>query len=316
MLPPSLLTTFAWAPAAAPTRSTCDAGTFSRSLGNTHCPFLSKHPVVSTSEECMQACCTAGDECETWQWCEAGKACAQGFWAQPGTLWAGGDLPGWPQNATISAAEAACSASAACIGYTYKSTELHPSNTTLLKLYLKTNSSGPMGSGDSWSRHMKAAPGCFIGRLDAASCSNASDGWSSHALPPRPLGPCDLFAAAGTACVAAHSVVRALYQNYSGPLYRLVRESDKAGLDVGVHHSGFAAVEAHDAFCKSTECWILRLYDQSPQARRSPLTCHHPPRPRPHSLLLVLASDRPSRRSATTSTPRRRAARATTRCCP
>ena len=130
--------------------------------------------------------------------------------------------------------------------------------------------------------------------------------------------------AAGTACVAAHSVVRALYQNYSGPLYRLVRESDKAGLDVGVHHSGFAAVEAHDAFCKGTECWILRLYDQSPQARRSPLTCrpppgllrHHPPRPRPHSLLLVLASDRPSRRSATTSTPRRRAARATTRCCP
>ena len=31
------------------------------------------------------------------------------------------------------------------------------------------------------------------------------------APPPRPQGPCDIYAAAGTPCVAAHSTTRALY---------------------------------------------------------------------------------------------------------
>src|SRR5678816_396948 len=39
------------------------------------------------------------------------------------------------------------------------------------------------------------------------------------ALPARPPGPCDIYAAAGAPCVAAHSTTRALYAAYSGPLY-------------------------------------------------------------------------------------------------
>ncbi len=31
--------------------------------------------------------------------------------------------------------------------------------------------------------------------------------------------PCDLYAAANTPCVAAHSTTRALYSAYTGPLY-------------------------------------------------------------------------------------------------
>ena len=32
--------------------------------------------------------------------------------------------------------------------------------------------------------------------------------------PPRPQGPCDIYGAAGTPCVAAHSTTRALYAAY------------------------------------------------------------------------------------------------------
>ncbi len=38
---------------------------------------------------------------------------------------------------------------------------------------------------------------------------------------PTPTGPCDIYGAAGTPCVAAHSVIRALYGAYTGPLYQV-----------------------------------------------------------------------------------------------
>ena len=38
--------------------------------------------------------------------------------------------------------------------------------------------------------------------------------------------PCDIFALGGTPCVAAHGVVRALYVNFTGALYQVLRESD------------------------------------------------------------------------------------------
>jgi hypothetical protein len=59
--------------------------------------------------------------------------------------------------------------------------------------------------------------------------------WSTHGSPqvlPRTPGPCDIYSAAGIPCVAAHSVVRALYANYTGPLYRVSRSSDMASLNI------------------------------------------------------------------------------------
>ncbi|MEV7971457.1 arabinofuranosidase catalytic domain-containing protein, partial [Sphaerisporangium sp. NPDC088356] len=38
--------------------------------------------------------------------------------------------------------------------------------------------------------------------------------------------PCDIYAAGGTPCVAAHSTTRALYGSYNGPLYQVRRSSD------------------------------------------------------------------------------------------
>src|SRR4051794_920429 len=50
--------------------------------------------------------------------------------------------------------------------------------------------------------------------------------------------PCDLYAAGGTPCVAAHSTVRALYGAYGGNLYQVRRSSDGATLNIGVLAAG------------------------------------------------------------------------------
>jgi non-reducing end alpha-L-arabinofuranosidase len=87
--------------------------------------------------------------------------------------------------------------------------------------------------------------------------------------PPRPEGPCDVYAAARAPCVAAHSSTRALSASYNGPLYQVLRQSDGKTLDIGVIQptasdpGGYAAAAAQDAFCANTTCWITTLYDQS-----------------------------------------------------
>lgn len=69
----------------------------------------------------------------------------------------------------------------------------------------------------------------------------------THAVTPR---PCDLYASA-TPCVAAFSTSRALYSAYSGPLYQVTRQSDKASADVGLLPDGYAKAETQDKFCAS-----------------------------------------------------------------
>lgn len=91
----------------------------------------------------------------------------------------------------------------------------------------------------------------------------------AKAAPPRPQGPCDIYAKAGNQCVAAHSTTRALLASYNGPLYEVKRESDGRTLDVGVvkpsgtDAGGYADAAAQDAFCANTVCVIERIYDQS-----------------------------------------------------
>ena len=86
---------------------------------------------------------------------------------------------------------------------------------------------------------------------------------------PRPEGPCDIYAAGGAPCVAAHSTTRALYASYKGPLYQVMRQSDGKTLDIGVVRrskdgpGGYSDAAAQDAFCANTYCWITILYDQS-----------------------------------------------------
>lgn len=77
-------------------------------------------------------------------------------------------------------------------------------------------------------------------------------------------GPCDLYAAGGSPCVAAHSTTRAMYVSYSGPLYQVQRTSDNTTLDVKpLTAGGVANAAAQDAFCANTVCYITRIDDQS-----------------------------------------------------
>ncbi len=99
-------------------------------------------------------------------------------------------------------------------------------------------------------------------------------GAGANVPPPRPKGPCDIYAAAADPCAAAHSTTRALYASYNGPLYQVLRQSDGKTLDIGVVQpaaspvpdaGGYANAAAQDAFCANTYCWITTIYDQSPK---------------------------------------------------
>jgi hypothetical protein len=89
-------------------------------------------------------------------------------------------------------------------------------------------------------------------------------GVSCAPTPAPKLLPCDIYAAAGTPCVAAHSTVRALFSTYSGKLYQVKRWSDSATLDIKtLTAGGYADAAAQDIFCAGTSCTITVIYDQS-----------------------------------------------------
>jgi len=94
--------------------------------------------------------------------------------------------------------------------------------------------------------------------LGATLTTATQAGAGRNVPPPRPKGPCDIYAAGGDPCVAAHSTTRALYASYNGPLYRVLRQSDSKTLNIGVVQpadlpipdaGGYANAPAQDAFC-------------------------------------------------------------------
>ena len=98
----------------------------------------------------------------------------------------------------------------------------------------------------------------------AALFSGAMLASSATAAQAATQGPCDIYAAAGTPCVAAHSTTRALYASYNGSLYQVRRSSDKKTLNIGVVRAGGVAnAAAQDSFCANTTCLITVIYDQS-----------------------------------------------------
>ena len=77
-------------------------------------------------------------------------------------------------------------------------------------------------------------------------------------------GPCDIYATAGTPCVAAHSTTRALFAAYSGPLYQVRRASDNTTTNISpLSAGGVANAATQDSFCAGTTCVITEIFDQS-----------------------------------------------------
>jgi non-reducing end alpha-L-arabinofuranosidase len=99
----------------------------------------------------------------------------------------------------------------------------------------------------------------------AAGTAAATAGTSQAATQ----GPCDIYAAGGTPCVAAHSTTRALYGAYNGPLYQVRRASDNATRDIGLlEPGGVVDAAAQDSFCAGTSCVITVIHDQSGRDNR------------------------------------------------
>ncbi len=134
-------------------------------------------------------------------------------------------------------------------------------------------SGGNAGSGGS-SRVDAATPGdarpdaavrdAPTGGSDATGGQGGSGGNAgSDGSTTAVTGPCDIYAAGNTPCVAAHSTIRALAAAYSGNLYQ-VKKADGTTKDIAVlGPGGFADSAAQDAFCSGTTCTISIIYDQS-----------------------------------------------------
>jgi len=76
--------------------------------------------------------------------------------------------------------------------------------------------------------------------------------------------PGDIAKAAGTPMVAAHSMTRAMFASYTGPLFKALRVSDKQEKDIGiVAATGLVDLSDLSTFCSATTCKVSTLYDQS-----------------------------------------------------
>jgi non-reducing end alpha-L-arabinofuranosidase len=102
--------------------------------------------------------------------------------------------------------------------------------------------------------------------LAAALAVTLTAGGLVQALPAQAAttGPCDIYAAGGTPCVAAHSTTRALFGAYNGSLYQVRRSSDGTTRNIGpLIAGGSANAAAQDSFCAGTTCVVTVVYDQS-----------------------------------------------------
>ncbi|NUT21088.1 MAG: alpha-L-arabinofuranosidase [Hamadaea sp.] len=98
-----------------------------------------------------------------------------------------------------------------------------------------------------------AAAAALVGAVTGGGVSQAAG-----------TGPCDIYAAGGTPCVAAHSTTRALYGSYNGALYQVRRSSDNTTRNIGLLAAGdYVDASQQDSFCAGTTCLITIIYDQS-----------------------------------------------------
>lgn len=110
-----------------------------------------------------------------------------------------------------------------------------------------------------------------------SSATQANADASTDAAASKTPLPCDAAATAGTPCSAAHSVVRLLTKNYSGPLFQVQRASDGTTQNIyaytastvphgdGASQIGSANLKSLTSFCNNTTCSITYLYDQIDQ---------------------------------------------------
>ncbi|MEO6598921.1 MAG: arabinofuranosidase catalytic domain-containing protein [Polyangiaceae bacterium] len=123
------------------------------------------------------------------------------------------------------------------------------------------NGSGGSGAGGA---------GPTAGAGGAAPTAGAGGAAPTGGSGPTGQGPCDIYAAASTPCVAAYSMGRVLLSKYAGPLYQVRKGGQKTGTggttqDI-LAKGGFADSASQDTFCGTDTCTVSKLYDQSGKA--------------------------------------------------
>jgi hypothetical protein len=128
------------------------------------------------------------------------------------------------------------------------------------------NSDGSGGSQAGGSGGSES--GGSSGTTAAGGASGAGGTTVDKTFDPTKL-PCDIYEEDGGPCVAAHSTIRRLRGEYTGPLYQIRVGGSKSGTggsttDINATADGFADGAAQDAACPDTEtCFISKIYDQS-----------------------------------------------------
>ncbi len=115
------------------------------------------------------------------------------------------------------------------------------------------------GPGTGGAPNTGGAPG-----TGGEGMSTGGDSMGTGGASNVPDKPCDIYnAAPETECIAAHSTVRALFKDYDGPLYQVIR-GDGMTQDINtLSPGGYADAAAQDAFCGAQSCRMWRIYDQS-----------------------------------------------------
>ena len=125
----------------------------------------------------------------------------------------------------------------------------------------KSGNGGVSGTGGATGTGGASATGGKSGNGGASSTGGTTGTAGSTAT----TGPCDIYQAGNTPCVAAHSTIRALYGAYTGKLYQL-RRADNTLKDISaLTPGGLADSASQDTFCAGTTCTISIIYDQSSQ---------------------------------------------------
>src|SRR5450432_2982226 len=115
------------------------------------------------------------------------------------------------------------------------------------------------------------------GGMGGAGGAGGAAGAGGGSMAPTE-GPCDIYAAANTPCVAAYSTIRRLDSKYTGPLYQVRNGSSSMNTgsggmtkDIGMTAAGYADVATQDAFCNGSVCTFSLLYDQSGNGNNLPV---------------------------------------------
>jgi hypothetical protein len=128
---------------------------------------------------------------------------------------------------------------------------------------ISTGGAATFGFNGAWTGSNPAPAGFSLNGTACTGTAGTPTPTASNGGPATSL-PCDIYAAGGTPCVAAHSTTRALFASYTGALYQVRRSSDSTTRDIGaLGRGGVANAAVQDSFCAGTTCVITIIYDQS-----------------------------------------------------